>query len=161
MYDLFISHASEDKKELVKPLVLFLRQKGVRVWYDEFELKLGDSLSQSIDKGLKESQYGVIVLSKSFFNKGWPEYELQSLITKAIGESKTILPIWHKICQEDIKNYSLFLADKVGLSSDLSIEKLGMKIMEIVRPDIINSNNLMVISRELEKNRRVKLINYP
>lgn len=67
-YDAFISHASEDKG-IVRPIAENLRSKGFRVWFDEFELKIGDSLRKSIDQGLINSRYGVVILSKSFFEK--------------------------------------------------------------------------------------------
>lgn len=161
MFDLFISHASEDKADFVQPLALFLRERGVRVWYDEFELKVGDSLSQNIDKGLKESRYGVIVLSKSFFNKGWTEYELQSMIAKAINDNKTILPIWHEIGREEILKYSLYLADKFALSTKLPLNELGFKIIEVVRPDILNSNYIRQAYREIKANAKGELVEIP
>ena len=77
-YDVFISHASEDKDLIVRPLVTMLEKLSVRVWYDEFSLKLGDSLSASIDKGLLESRFGIVVLSKSFLKKNWTDYEYRS-----------------------------------------------------------------------------------
>ena len=48
-FDVFISHASEDKATFVEPLVSYLVQHGLKVWYDAFTLKLGDRLRQSID----------------------------------------------------------------------------------------------------------------
>lgn len=72
-FDVFISHATEDKETLVRPLALALAQHGFKVWYDEFELKLGDSLSKSIDHGLVSSAYGIVILSKAFFSKNWPQ----------------------------------------------------------------------------------------
>src|SRR5690606_41724243 len=63
-HDVFISHASEDKDEIVRPLAIALRNAGLSVWYDEFELKIGDSLRQKIDKGLSKSRFGIVVLSK-------------------------------------------------------------------------------------------------
>src|SRR2546425_13369476 len=95
-WDLFICHASEDK-ELVKPLALALSRLGVQVWYDEFELKLGDSLSKTIDKGLINSTYALVVISKAFIGKGWTDYELRGLISKETGGTKVILPIWHGV----------------------------------------------------------------
>lgn len=62
-YDVFISHATEDKTEVVRPLAEVLRRLGLRVWYDEYELKLGDSLRRKIDHGLVTSRFGVVVLS--------------------------------------------------------------------------------------------------
>ena len=74
-YDLFISHASEDKDSLVRPLAILLERLSVKVWYDEFSLKLGDDLSLSIDRGLQASRYGLLILSKSFLAKNWTDYE--------------------------------------------------------------------------------------
>ena len=76
LYDLFICHASEDKAGFVLPLADALRGQHVEVWYDEFSLKLGDSIRQSLDRGLKQSRFGIVVLSKAFFDKQWPQYEL-------------------------------------------------------------------------------------
>lgn len=149
MWDVFISHASEDKEELVKPLANVLRNFGVDVWYDEFELKLGDSLSKSIDKGLIDSKFGIVVLSPNFFAKGWTDYEFRSLIGKEIGKEKTILPVWHDIARDEIANHSLFLADKFAVSSDIGINGLAQKIVEIVRPDIINSFALKALAEAI------------
>jgi hypothetical protein len=71
-YDAFISHASEDKKALVRPLAKALGAMGYRIWFDEFELKVGDSLRQSIDRGLANSRFGIVILSRAFFAKNWP-----------------------------------------------------------------------------------------
>ncbi|MGA9762644.1 MAG: DUF1883 domain-containing protein [Gaiellaceae bacterium] len=84
-FDVFISHATEDKDAVVRPLAVALQERGLRVWYDEFELKIGDSLRQKIDQGIAKSRFGVVVLSHSFFAKGWPQYELDGLVTMAVA----------------------------------------------------------------------------
>ena len=84
-YDAFISHASEDKDDFVRPLAEFLDRAGLSVWYDEFSLSAGDSLSRSIDKGLARSRFGIVVLSNSFLQKRWPEYELRGLAACRTG----------------------------------------------------------------------------
>lgn len=114
-YDAFISHATEDKQSLVKPLAVALQKLGFRVWYDEFEMKVCDSLRQSIDKGLASSRFGIMVLSKAFFAKNWPQYELNGLLAKEIEGKKVILPIWHGVDRADVVKYSPTLADKVAL----------------------------------------------
>ena len=125
-YDAFISHASEDKDKIVKPLANALKKLGYRIWYDEFELRVGDSLRKSIDKGLINSRFGIVVLSKSFFAKNWPQYELNGLTAREIEGRKVILPIWYRITREDVFTYSPSLADKVALSTDrLSIKKIA------------------------------------
>src|SRR5579863_9313419 len=110
--DVFISHASEDKEPFVRTLANELRSLGLGVWYDEFELKVGDSLSRSIDIGLTQSRYGVVVLSSAFFGKDWPEQELDALLTREIGSHKVILPIWYGVDQVDVNKYSAILADR-------------------------------------------------
>lgn len=142
MWDLFISHASEDKERLVRPLAKLLEKSGVKVWYDEFSLSLGDSLTESIDKGLLESKYGLIVISKAFFEKNWTDYELKSLLTKEIRGTKVILPVWHDVTPDFVASKSLYLADKKAITSDSGIEKLAFEIIKVVRPDIINSHLL-------------------
>lgn len=130
MNDIFISHASEDKDDFVRPLALTLISKGWKVWYDEFSLNVGDSLRKSIDEGLKKSRFGVVVLSPSFFAKNWTEYELNSIVMKdLIQGSKSLLPIWHKVTVNEVAKYSLALVDTYALKStmemDLIIAKLG------------------------------------
>jgi hypothetical protein len=81
-WDVFVSHASEDKDSFVRELAQELGRKGVRVWYDEFTLSVGDSLRQSIDKGLAKSRYGIVILSHNFFVKDWPQKELDGLVVR-------------------------------------------------------------------------------
>ena len=150
-WDLFISHASEDKAMVVQPLANTLKNEGVKVWYDEFELKLGDSLSRSIDYGLIHSRFGLVVLSKSFFAKQWTEYELQSLLARNTGGERVILPVWHDIKKEDIQRYSLYLSDIMALSTQMGIDKLAVEIMKKVRPDILNSYLRIYQSRKIEQ----------
>jgi hypothetical protein len=97
MRDAFISHASEDKDQVARPLAVALQSAGLDIWYDEFSLSLGDSLRASIDSGLSDSRYGIVVLSPSFFAKRWPQEELNGLFAKELLGTKTILPIWHNI----------------------------------------------------------------
>lgn len=138
-WDVFISHASEDKGTLVQPLANILRAFGVRVWYDEFTLKIGDSLSRAIDRGLSQSAFGVIVLSPSFIAKRWPEYELRGLIAKEMAGKKTILPIWHGVTREDVLRFSPTLADALALvSEDRSLADIAFELITVVRPDLVD-----------------------
>ena len=131
-YDAFISHASEDKERVVKPLARQLTALGYDVWYDEFALKVGDSLRQSIDQGLASSRYGIVVLSPSFFAKNWPQYELNGLAAREIDGKKVVLPIWHEVSKADVMKYSPTLADKVALSTKkLSVKKLAAELSDV------------------------------
>jgi ParB-like chromosome segregation protein Spo0J len=131
-YDLFISHASEDKDEFVRPLADELTRIGVKVWYDEFTLKVGDSLRRSIDKGLSNARFGVVVLSSSFIQKNWTQYELDGLVAREMEGVKVILPIWHKITKSELIKYSPTLADKVALNSSLlSVEEIANQLADV------------------------------
>lgn len=159
-WDVFISHASEDKEAFVKPLAQLLSELEVKVWYDEFTLKLGDSLSRSIDKGLANSKYGVVVISRTFVKKSWPEYELRGLVAMAMaGKRKRIIPIWHDISRKEVMSFSPPLADVVAAdTSHLSLTEIGAAIIEIVRPDIFENLMRAAAYREMIKSRRREYI---
>jgi hypothetical protein len=131
-WDVFISHASEDKDELVRPLAMALHLRGISVWYDEFSLRMGDSLRASIDYGLANSRYGVVVISKNFFAKHWPVQELNGLATREVRGKKVILPIWHNVSFEEVGTFSPTLADKLASSSDVGVDKLVGDIIRVL-----------------------------
>lgn len=132
-YDAFISHASEDKDRFVRPLADNLIKKGYRVWYDDFSLKVGDSLRKSIDKGLLHSRYGIVIFSKSFFSKHWPNYELNGLVALNNEKPGIILPIWFDIGKNDILAFSPPLTDIVALSTEtLTLKEIICKIEEVI-----------------------------
>ena len=138
--DIFISHASEDKKAIARPLAELLQRFGVRVWYDEYTLEIGDSLSESIDMGLVSSHFGVVVLSKSFFSKPWARRELAGLVAKEVADGKVILPIWHEVGVDAVRKVSPPLADRYALSTEReSTEVIGLRILRVVRPDIFDN----------------------
>ncbi|MFJ9693272.1 toll/interleukin-1 receptor domain-containing protein [Kitasatospora sp. NPDC101183] len=152
-HTLFISHASEDKEELARPLAVALEQLGLRVWYDEFSLSLGDSLSASIDKGLQESEYGLIILSPSFLKKPWPEYEFRSLLTLEMGHSKRILPLWHKIDRSEVMKFSPQLADRVALNTEGKDSlSLALSVLKVASPEMFNELYRRYISQKMLAN---------
>jgi predicted aspartyl protease len=126
-YDIFVSHASEDKA-FVEPLVSALKEAGMNVWYDRDRMQWGDNLRSSIDEGLLNSRFGIVVLSKAFLKKKrWTEHELNGLFAKERAGEKVILPIWHKITQDDLAGYSTAFIDRIALDSQKN------SIDEIVR----------------------------
>ena len=132
-YDVFISHAAEDKKAVARPLATCLVSRGLRVWYDEFELQIGDSVRRKIDQGLARSRFGVIVISPSFFAKNWPQYELDGLVTREMTGEQVILPLWHEITKQQVIDQSHSLADKVARStSDFTVEEIAREIAEVI-----------------------------
>lgn len=131
MIKLFLSHASEDKEDFVRPLAEAL-SPDFQVWFDEYELVLGDSLLAKIDAGLRSCDYGVVVLSQNFFTKRWPKAELDGLFGLETKERKIILPIWKDVTEEEVKIFSPILASRLAVSTGLGIEKIVQEIKKSV-----------------------------
>lgn len=132
-YDVFISHASEDKDAVVRPLAFALKDRGLSVWYDEFELKIGDSLRRKIDVGLSRSNFGIVVISRSFISKGWTNYELDGLITRSVTGDQLLLPIWHDITKKEVVDYSPSLADKLARNTAVNtVEEISEEIASVI-----------------------------
>lgn len=133
-WDVFISHASEDKAAVARPLAERLRDLGLKVWLDDFELRIGDSLRRKLDAGLAGSRFGVIVLSTAFFRKGWAQYELDGLVTLQNSGRQTLLPLWHEISKDEVTARSPSLADKIARSTaQFTIEEIASEIAGVVR----------------------------
>lgn len=146
LYDLFICHASEDKESFVRPLAEALQLENIEVWYDEFSLRLGDSIRRAMDKGLSQSRFGVVVLSEAFFKKKWPQYELDGLAEREMkGKDKVILPIWHNITHKEVMKYSPSLAGRKAVSSSEGQKKVVSEILAVLRP----KGSPLIIARDI------------
>lgn len=136
-YDAFICHASEDKERFVRPLAQALSSLGARVWYDEFSLQLGGSISEGIDRGLAESAHGIVILSQSFIARPWPKHELRGLVTREIEGRTAILPIWHNVTQAEVSEFSPTLADRLAVrTSEGTAIDIAIRILAVIRPDL-------------------------
>jgi hypothetical protein len=133
-WDAFICHASEDKDKFVRQLAKELGSKGLKIWYDELTLKVGDSLRQSIEKGLVKSRYGIIVLSPAFFAKKWPKDELNGLNIKERDGEKVILPVWLNVNEKYIAEYSPILADRLAAQASDGMEKVVSDLLDVINP---------------------------
>jgi hypothetical protein len=117
---LFISHASEDKDAIGRPLAHALSE-DFNVWFDEYVLNVGDSLREKIDDGLRKSDFGIVILSKSFFAKKWPRAELDGLLALESANRKLILPVWHGVTESEVKSFSPLLAGVLGVSTNIGV----------------------------------------
>jgi hypothetical protein len=132
-WDIFICHASEDKDRFVRQLATNLRAKGLKVWYDEFTLKVGDSLRQSIETGLAKSRYGIVILSPNFFAKRWPQDELNGLAAKERNGEKVILPVWLDVDERYITQFSPILADRLAAKASYGMSKVVSDLLEAIK----------------------------
>jgi hypothetical protein len=130
-WDAFICHASADKESFVRGLAATLTAKGVRVWFDEFELKIGDNLRRKIDEGLAQSRYGIVVFSPSFFQGEWPQTELDGLAARQNAEGrKVILPILHDYTIDQLRKKSPPLAGLLAASSKDDLPRLVAQLLD-------------------------------
>lgn len=135
--DVFICHASQDKDDFVRPLARALRDLGVGVWYDEFSIELGDSVSEKIDQGIANARFGIVVVSKSFIQRPWPNNESQSLVNRAVEGNLKILPIWHGVTKHDVMKHSPLLAGKFAIDTQkTALPDTALAILKRVRPDL-------------------------
>lgn len=135
-FDVFISHASEDKEGIVRPLANALVHEGLTVWYDEFELRIGDSLRRKIDNGIAKSRVGIVVISQAFIAKGWTNYELDGIVTRSVDGYQMLLPIWHNISRDEVSAYSPSLADKVARSTAThTVAEISAEIAALIRAE--------------------------
>jgi hypothetical protein len=133
-YDLFVAHAHEDKGAIARPLAHALDARDLIVWFDEFELRIGDSLRRRIDAGIARSRFGIVIVSHAFFSKGWSQYELDGLVTMEVSGKQVILPLWHDISKDEVVSYSPSLADKVALrTADYTVDEIADEIASVAR----------------------------
>lgn len=118
-YDVFVSHAWEDKAEFVDEFVDELHKLNIKVWYDTGEIKWGDSMRAKIDDGLRRSKFGVAVLSPAYIKDGkyWTKAELDGLFQLESINGKTLLPIWHKLTKKDVMEYSPIIGSKLAMTT--------------------------------------------
>lgn len=118
-YDVFISHAWEDKKDFVDELADELQKAGFKVWYDTDRIKWGDSMRQKIDEGLSHSKFGIVVLSPSYIAPGkyWTKAELDALFSLESVNGKMLLPIWHNLTKQDVMNFSPIIASRKAMTT--------------------------------------------
>lgn len=134
-YDVFISHAWEDKEDFVDDLYNALTALGIKVWYDTSKIKWGDSMRKKIDEGLSKSKFGIIVLSPNYIaeNKYWTKIELDGLFQLESINGKTILPIWHKLTKKEVMEYSPIIASKLAMNTaTMTAEDIAKEMFELI-----------------------------
>ncbi len=131
----FVSYDSRDRELIAQPLVLKLSGLGVSVWFDEFSLKVGDSLREKIERGLKETKKCILIVTPYFLsNEGWTKAEFNSVFTREILEkSSVILPVWDKVTVKEVYKYSPSLSNKVALKWEEGVEVVAKKLSNVIK----------------------------
>lgn len=124
---LFISHAWDDKS-FARPLVEALRTAGYGVWFDEAEFKAGDSLLGKINEGLLSCDYGIVIFSRTFFQKYWTKVELDGLMALERKYGKMVLPIWVGLSASDLTDLMPTFAGSYGIVADKGVDQVVVEI---------------------------------
>ena len=143
-YDVFVSHAYEDKESFVDEFVEALRNQELKVWYDMDKLKWGDSMREKIDRGLAKSRYGVVILSPNYIaeHKYWTKAELNGLFQVETVNGKTILPIWHNLTKKQVVEYSPIIADRKAMTTALMTpEEIAAELKELFTAEDTEDEN--------------------
>jgi hypothetical protein len=131
----FLSHDSRDKDDIARPLAIELGRLVCPVWFDEYSLKVGDSLSDSIDRGIREAAKCILLLSPNFLsNPGWSKAEFKAIVNRHIAEGAVILPVWHNVTRDDVYGYSSFLVDIVASNMSKGVEAVARDLAAVLRP---------------------------
>lgn len=133
-YDVFVSHAWEDKESFVDEFVQALNKRNMKVWYDTSKMKWGDSMRAKIDEGLRHSRFGVAVLSPDYISEGkyWTKAELDGLFQLESINGKTLLPIWHCLTKEQVMDFSPIIAGKLAVNTaSMTPDEIADKLIEL------------------------------
>jgi hypothetical protein len=143
-FDVFLSHASEDKALVVEPLAIALKGEGKRVWFDKWCLLPGDSLYDRIGKGLKKSRFGIVILSPAYLDKEWSwcQEELKALVNMQTQRKATcIVPVWHQVTKPMIDDKAPMLGDKVAVVFSDDIARVTQEILRTLDSDLIRTSD--------------------
>lgn len=160
-YDLFISYSHKDKFDLVIPLVSMLEKRGLRVWFDKFEIKTGDSITDKINEGLIQARFGLIIISPSYIQSNWARQELNAFFKKQITlNKKHVLPIWYNISLEEMFDYFPLLADyrAIRLEDNTNFVFVVSELLEVIQTENYPENNQRLVT-ESEISEAQKILN--
>lgn len=136
-YDVFVSHAWEDKEDFVEEFVQALMDRDIKVWYDKSKIKWGDSMRERIDDGLRKSKFGIVVLSPNYIaeNKYWTKAELDGLFQMESVNGKTLLAIWHNLTKKQVMDYSPIIASKLAMTTaTMTADEIADELLKMISP---------------------------
>lgn len=126
--DLFLCHAWPDRQGSAAELHRQLKANGASVWFSEEDIPLGSLMTREIDKGLRNSRIGIVLVTpallNSINNEGIAEKELAVLLN-----SRRVVPVTHGVTFDELYDVSPMLASHSGLSTaESSLEDVAAKL---------------------------------
>lgn len=156
--DVFICHASKDKQKIVYPLIEAIEKENVSYWLYDIETGWGDGSAESINRGLKSSNFVIAVLSDNFIRAGWGHAELFAIRNEEITTGRTkLLPIMigsKPDAERILKSFPL-MRDKHYLNWNDGVELIVKKLKQKLR----NSNIAEEVAEEIIAIRKKAAVN--
>src|SRR5436853_2101404 len=132
--DIFICFSSRDRDLIAKPLADHLKGIGLDVWFDEYSILVGKSVSREIHMGVKKALIGVPILSPSFFQGNWTLLELGKLHSKMIEDPNSLFPLYWNIENDAVAKELPWLADAKALKiNPKNIKEIAEEIFTHVK----------------------------
>lgn len=145
--NIFISFSGTAREEFAIKFLNFYKQYGLKCWYDQHELFLGDELKETItQKGIETANYSILIINKSYLSRNWPCQEAIKLYEQLeIKKDSVIFPILLDITKEDVKNSQLNFLLNIKyqfLHTGESITHIGLQILNRILHDIAMQSKL-------------------
>lgn len=134
-FELFISHAIEDKEEIANELNQRLKEQGIKVWYSGDELCIGDSILQSVNQALKTAKFGIVILSPAYLRKRWTMRELEALVAREHLNLRNIFPIWHGVGYQEVLESLPIMADRYAIPSNKGMDHIVKAILRVLKEE--------------------------
>jgi hypothetical protein len=129
-YDLFISHAVEDKILLVNELAARLEAQGIKVWYTGQELSIGDVVCDTLVEGMRHCRYGIVVFSPSYISKMKPSAEFSTLINYKRQGEKVIIPVLFEVTPGELAIRSILPHNVMAIYSSNGLDDIVTRLLQ-------------------------------
>lgn len=135
---LFISHSSKDIND-VEEIVPFLNAANLPIWFDRYSISVGDSIINSVQKGIEDSSAVIFWITKNFLSSNWCKIEMTAFIQRLIDERVLIINILD--IDVDYKELPLFLRDIKSIKrGNEDIEDVARKVIPVIKEQMKISN---------------------
>lgn len=133
--DVFLCHAWADREGAALEMHDLLESYGVSVWFSEKDVALGTNLIREIDRGLKMSRIGLVLVTPamlaSLAGQGIADKELSALLA-----TDRVIPVVHGTSFDALRDESPLLGSRSGLNTDeSSLAEVAVKVANAVRPE--------------------------
>lgn len=130
----FISHSSKDKDDIEK-LVPFLNGQEFPVWFDKYSIPVSGSITNSVQKGIDDSDTVLFWITKNFLDSNWCKFEMTAFIKKLVEEESKIFMVLDD--EVNARQLPVFLRDIKYIRRDgKNIYEIAEEILRALKKDL-------------------------